>query len=859
MKPKQLFNLLMVGVMLFTTFAVSQSAGAAGPDVSTRGTPIRLDAPHVEGEIVVKMANMSGKSLPSVVASAVSVADANRARITRLAAHGTMVLNVGENDLAATLNELNNDPAVLYAEPNYIFSLPQSVPASDAYKLNADFVFRSVAPSDETENKDVMVVPITALKAMKSKKGAKIKATYPNDPYIFQNAGWPTIGADIVWPNNTASAGVCVVDTGVQRTHKDFVYKSGSKTLYRVTNGYDFIWGDSVPDDENGHGTHVAGIIAAVKNNKLGISGVSTGNVVAVKSLDAQGYGTSFEIAAGIEYCANRSDIKIINLSFGSEAPSQALFNAIEYAVNTRFKLVVAAAGNDGDDAKEYPAGYADHPALLNKLIAVGASGKDETDKINYQCQWDETNYGSWVSVVAPGSQIYSTLPWDTSFWWNYYGGKNTRYDYMSGTSMASAFVSAAAARYWGYKPTEPNDEVGSALISEEYGDPLDDSCWTDMAGKVQVNVAKLMDRGAVLTGVFDASSGTPLWNSTISAYQNNVKVGSSVLEPLIYTAPDELDPTQYYMMSPAGADILNLPVLGGTYKVRVNKSGYTVGDQQALQHEPEFNLDAGHFKPLGPAAVPPKTTNFSVILGWKVHEPDGLEPVDTDLGSDLDLDLWLPGYNSTIIQPARFIVGNQSNIHDADPLDPDDVDDPRGALTAFPYARLIREGGFLDPTAVEMIVIRNRSVSYAGVAANAKLPYYPHNAPANAEDGYFVYVTDYGQTIDHDGDGCGDNYGINWDPGYDNTCLPQSPGISLLGTYFTPYVYVWKDGVIQHFVDGSEPGTKSYWDPGTECNDVWWKALRIRTSPTNTAEYTIYPGTCDNGAGTNFFPYTTP
>lgn len=859
MNRKQLFNFFMAGILLLTSFAVSNPAGASAEDHGTRRTPIRLDAPRVEGEILVKMANVQGKSLPSVVASAMSIADENQARVTHLAAQGTMVMNVGEANLEAVLSELNSDPNILYAEPNYIFSLPQSLPTSEGYKLNSEYVFRSVEPSQETENKSVMVVPITALKAMKMRQGTTIKATYPNDPYVFSNAGWPTIGADIVWPNNTASAGICLVDTGVQRTHKDFTYKTpAGATAYRIINGYDFVWGDTVPNDENGHGTHVAGIIAAVKNNKLGVSGVSTGNVVAVKSLDAQGEGTSFDVAAGIDFCAKRSDIKIINLSFGSPAQSTAVKTAIEIAVNTHNKLVVAAAGNGGTTTKVYPAGYADDPALVNKLISVGASGQDDTDHIDYLCQWSQTNYGSWVSVVAPGNNIYSTLPWDTSFWWNYHGGKNTRFDSMSGTSMASAFVSAAAARYWGYRPTKLNDQVGSAVISETYGDLLDDGCWTDMSGKVQVNVAKLLDRGGLLTSVYDASSGTPLWKATISAYQNNVKVGAGVLEPLISTEPEDLDPTQYYMASPVGADILNLPVLGADYEVRVNLAGYTTGDQRAFQHEPEFPLDAGHFKPLGPAAVPPMTANFTVVLGWKLYDHDndpGLEPYDAELGSDLDLDVWLPGDNPIDIQPARFIVGNQSNIHGPDPLD------YRGAMTGFPFSRLIREGGFLDPTPVETIAIRNRFAKYGTatiVAANVKLPYYPNTSAVDS--GYYAYVTDYGQTIDHDNDGCGDNYGINWDPGYDNTCSGVgTPGISVMGTYLVPYLYVWKDGAAQKFVDGSDPVTKSYWEPNSVCNNVWWKGVQIRTSTTNTVEYSVFPGQCDDGAGANFFPYTTP
>jgi thermitase len=100
-----------------------------------------------------------------------------------------------------------------------------------------------------------------------------------------------------------------VIDTGVDHTHPDL--------LYQVLLGKDFVNNDSAPMDDHGHGTHVAGIIAAKQNNKMGMAGVSTGKVIAVKSLGAQGYGTSYDVAQGIYYCANRSDVGVINMSLG--------------------------------------------------------------------------------------------------------------------------------------------------------------------------------------------------------------------------------------------------------------------------------------------------------------------------------------------------------------------------------------------------------------------------------------------------------------------------------------------------------------------------------------------------------------
>jgi hypothetical protein len=105
--------------------------------------------------------------------------------------------------------------------------------------------------------------------------------------------------------------------------------------------------------------------------------------------------------------------------------------------------------------------------------------------------------------------------------------------------------------------------------------------------------------------------------------------------------------------------------------------------------------------------------------------------------------------------------------------------------------------------------------------------------------------VTDYGQTIDHDLDGCGDNYGYNFDPGYnpaaDLDCPPTDSGgtlgIPLMGAYMTPWVYVWKDGVIKGFLvfNGGNPA-----DAGTTCNSHWWKPFRISSGTTGTPTYTL-------------------
>lgn len=840
MSAKRVLNLVMAFMMLVTSFAISQPAGAASEASGLRFVPPRLDAPHVNGEIVVAMADAKNKSLPAVVADAFATAAENDAQVTRLTASGTMVLEVDENQLASKLDELNRDPNILFAEPNYTFSLPKETSDDDGgYKINSEYVIRSVQPSFESNWSNKKLVSIADLKGMQVKSGPKTLATYPNDPNVFQNYGWTVVGADIVWSNTTASPGVCVIDTGVDTKHPDL----SGKTLP----GYDFVWGDSDPQDDNGHGTHVAGIIAATQNNKIGIVGASNAKIAAIKVLDAQGVGTNFDIAAGIYHCANRSDVKVINMSLGSSSPSNALRDAIQYAVNdvvaSKRKLVVVAAGNDGSINPTYPAGYADtasYPLFANKVISVAASGKTTIDGVDYDLPYPATNYGNWVSVVAPGGSIYSTTPYDKSFYLNTFGGLETRWGTLSGTSMAAPFVSAAAARYWGYKPTSTNDQVGAALKNTSNGEVLTTGAgkWdaATMTGKVQVNIAKLMERGALIAGVYDASTGTPLKGAVISAYQGNVSRGSATIA------------------TTATTDIINLPVTGGSYTLKVNKSNYTTGTVSAFQHEAAMPITAGTWTTFADTAVPPKSVNFTIVLVWKVWQPAGGKTIDPLRGLDLDMDVWLPNTpNSTgVVQPSTFIVGNQSDDYNTN------VGSPYGAMSSFPYARLVREGGYIDDVKVETMAIRNRFVANAPATVNVALPFYP--------DTYSVYVTDYGQTIDYDNDGCGDNYGRGafFDPGYDNTCGGSgTPGIPIMGTYLTPYIYVWKDGALTKFSDGSSSG--SYWATGSECNDHWWKALNITSgltdkTPTYADDLVSNPGgECDKGGGSgtpDFFPY---
>jgi len=230
------------------------------------------------------------------------------------------------------------------------------------------------------------------------------------DPLRTEQWALSTLRADEAW---TASRGagqtVAVLDTGV----------SAEEDLQEnLLSGWDFVE-DRVGGrvDSNGHGTHVAGIVAAAQGNGAGTAGLAPdARILPVRVLDQQGMGYWSDIAQGIVYATDRG-ASVLNLSFSAAQSNASMQTAIGYAAS-RGRILVAAAGNDGN-------GVANYPAADPRVIAVAASTRTDTVATF-------SNYGSYLDLAAPGVGIWSTVP--GSF----------RSD--SGTSMATPFVSAAAA-----------------------------------------------------------------------------------------------------------------------------------------------------------------------------------------------------------------------------------------------------------------------------------------------------------------------------------------------------------------------------------------------------------------------------
>jgi thermitase len=235
----------------------------------------------------------------------------------------------------------------------------------------------------------------------------------PNDTYFSNGVQWAPqkVSAQSAWDitKGSSTVKVAIVDTGVDYNHPDLAGK--------VVKGYDFVDDDSDPMDLNNHGTHCAGIAAAVTNNAKGIAGMAPNvSVLAVRVLDANGSGSLDDVANGIYYAVDNG-AKVVSLSLGGSSGATSLQNAVNYAAS-KGVVVVAAAGNESTSAPSYPGYY-------SNAIAVAA-----TDSSDYLASF--SNYGSWVDVAAPGVDIASTI-------------RNGGYAYMSGTSMATPLVAGIA------------------------------------------------------------------------------------------------------------------------------------------------------------------------------------------------------------------------------------------------------------------------------------------------------------------------------------------------------------------------------------------------------------------------------
>jgi len=304
-------------------------------------------------------------------------------------------------------------------------------------------------------------------------------AAVANDPQTGSQWALDTISAPQAWNAGTGTGQtiVAVIDTGVDTSHPDLV-----ANLWRNPDasapdryGYDFVNNDADPSDDNGHGTAVAGVIGAVGNNGVGVTGVAwKTRIMALKFMDANGNGFTSDAIRAMDYAVQRG-AKVLNNSWAGAAADPLLAQAIARA-RANGAIVVVAAGNESsnnDTAPTYPANY-----VLSADNVVVVAATNQNDQLS-----SYSNYGAQsVTLAAPGDSILTTA-------------RGGGYTYKSGTSLATPFVSGAIALFRDEHPDWDHLQVIAKL--KQSVDTLG-SLSGKVSGGGRLDLAKFLDAPAV-------------------------------------------------------------------------------------------------------------------------------------------------------------------------------------------------------------------------------------------------------------------------------------------------------------------------------------------------------------------------
>jgi subtilisin family serine protease len=256
-------------------------------------------------------------------------------------------------------------------------------------------------------------------------------ASDPNDPSYIAQWHLPRIGSPQAWAVTTGSAAVvvAVVDSGVYTQHPDLAGK--------LVPGWNFVKSSADTADVLGHGTAVAGTVAAATNNGIGIAGVNwASHVMPLVVVDEKDFAAYSNIAAAIQYAADHG-VRIINVSIGGVNSSETLERSVEYAWS-RGAVVFASAMNNSTSTPYYP-------AACSHAVAVSA-----TDANDHLASF--SNFGSWITIAAPGTNILTTMN----------GGG---YGYWNGTSFASPIVAGVGALLLAVSPQITNTALVALLL----------------------------------------------------------------------------------------------------------------------------------------------------------------------------------------------------------------------------------------------------------------------------------------------------------------------------------------------------------------------------------------------------------
>jgi serine protease len=374
-------------------------AGAALPLLLTWRTPLDPAAPAAAatGAVVVQLKDRATAADISRLDGETGL-DLQENSIEHSADH-VMRADAEPGRQAAILDSLRADPSVVYAEPEIRFQL---------YPGEEDPIPDRPAPADHPRT-----------------------AWTPNDARYPEQWNFRMVGAEKAWEvTRGKGAVVAVIDTGVAFENDDQgCYQAKDFKRTGFVKGYDFIHKNAHPNDDQGHGTHVAGTIAESTNNQEGCAGLApAAKIMPLKVLSKEGYGGTGDIADAIRYAADH-DANVINMSLGSPMPSAILHSACQYAYK-KGVTIVCAAGNGGGEGVSYPAAYKECIAVS----AVGPGGKLAP----------YSSYGPQVAIAAPGGD--KSQGEKAGILQNSVLGGADDYYFFQGTSMASPHVAAAAA-----------------------------------------------------------------------------------------------------------------------------------------------------------------------------------------------------------------------------------------------------------------------------------------------------------------------------------------------------------------------------------------------------------------------------
>ena len=467
-----------------------------------------VDGTYDESQVIVKFKDSVDTDSSAVLESTDSVKDEGEAGVGKIDDDIATVKVEDGRSVAEAIEELESDPRVEYAEPDYIATLADDV--------------------QET-----------------AEEIAELQKTSVNDPLV--NSQWHITDSNAkvqeAWDVAKCEGNITIayIDSGIDTDHPDL---SGN-----VIASYNSVDGKSSVEDEYGHGTVVAGILSAQTNNKTGVSGVSyNANLIPIKAFKGKETSTGY-IMSGLKWVIDNKDaynIKVINMSFGIElneetSSTQAIRSYINKAYDAGI-LVVCASGNTGQASSMM------FPATMSNTLAVGAI--DSSHTVAYYSLG-----GSALDVVAPGSSIYSTISPGTSMYQNV---KDKYGNAGNGTSWACPFVSATAALCYAVNDGATAEQVKSWITStaKDLGatGKDDDYGYGQVVVCDAVSKAKSNATYEVLYRDYNPYSGEHLFTKSWKEYYNLSTIGWKK-EGVAWKSPVVMNSSVYRLYNPYSGD----------------------------------------------------------------------------------------------------------------------------------------------------------------------------------------------------------------------------------------------------------------------------------------------------------------